>query len=153
VKKIRRQTNTNETTMNNPKSLKYKFIIPLLLLSLALVFSFTVGAVSAAATSSSPSSAVIYVNDSGNDDNDGSSWLLAKKTIKNATGTVDINGTVNIADGLYTGENNTNILIDRNMAIIGQSQAGTIINGTDSAQIFQILSGVTVTIQNLTIAN
>lgn len=41
----------------------------------------------------------IYVNDSGDDSYDGSSWLNAKKTIKNATATVNNNGTINIANG------------------------------------------------------
>ena len=149
-----KQTITNKTTNNNPKSLKNKLIIPLLLLSLALIFSFTAGTVSAASTSSSSGSNIVYVNDTGgSDDNNGTSWQWAKKSIKNATGTVNANGTVNIANGRYTGVNNTNITIDRNMIIKGQSQTGTIINGSNSAQIFHILSGVSVIIRNLTVAN
>ena len=149
-----RQTITNKTTNNNPKSLKNKFIIPLLLLSLALIFSFTAGAVSASSTSTTSGSDVIYVNDTGgNDDNNGTSWQWAKKSIKNATGTVNANGTVNIANGLYKGVNNTGITIDKSMIIKGQGQTGTIINGSNSTQIFYILSGVSVTIKNLTVAN
>ncbi len=151
---MRKQVNTNEAIINNPKSLKNNLVIPLLLLSLVLVFSFTVGTVSAAFMGPSPSSNVIYVNDSsGNDDNDGLSWATAKLSIKNATGTVNANGTVNIANGLYTGENNTGITINKNMNIIGQSRTGTIINGTDTNWIFYIDDYVTVTIQNLTFAN
>ena len=154
MKKIIRQTITNKTSNNNPKSLKNKLIIPLLLLSLALIFSFTAGTASAASTSSSSGSNIVYVNDTGgSDDNNGTSWQWAKKSIKNATGTVNANGTVNIANGRYTGVNNTNITIDKNMIIKGQSQTGTIINGSNSAQIFHILSGVSVIIRNLTVAN
>ena len=102
----------------------------------------------------SASSSVIYVNgSSGNDNNDGSTWLLAKKSIKNATKTVTNGGTVNIANGLYTGVNNTKITIDKDMIIKGQSKSGTIINGTDNAWIFKIPKGKNVVIQNLTLAN
>lgn len=102
----------------------------------------------------SASSSVIYVNDSsGNDDNDGSTWLLAKKSIKNATKTVTNGGTVNIANGLYTGVNNNKITIDKDITIKGQSKSGTIINGANNAWIFNIQKGKDVVIQNLTLAN
>lgn len=102
----------------------------------------------------SASSSVIYVNgSSGDDNNDGSTWLLAKKSIKNATKTVTNGGTVNIANGLYTGVNNTKITIDKDMIIKGQSKSGTIINGTNNAWIFKIQKGRNVVIQNLTLAN
>jgi len=108
----------------------------------------------------SADSSIIYVNDSGgNDDWNGqyAEWISdlsgPKKSIKNATGTIAEGGTVNIADGNYTGVNNTNILIDKNMTIKGQSRDSTIINGTNLSQIFQIQNGVNVTIANLTLAN
>ena len=102
----------------------------------------------------SASSSIIYVNDSsGNDNNDGSTWLLAKKSIKNATKTVTNGGTVNIANGLYTGVKNTKIIIDKDITIRGQSKSGTIINGTNNAWIFKIPKGKNVVIQNLTLAN
>lgn len=119
----------------------------ILLLSVFLTVLSVTGDVSA-------SSSVIYVNgSSGNDNNDGSSWLLAKKSIKNATKTVTNGGTVNIANGLYTGVNNTKITIDNDITIKGQSKSGTIINGTNNAWIFKIPKGKNVVIQNLTIAN
>ncbi|MBI5459884.1 hypothetical protein [Methanobacterium sp.] len=90
---------------------------------------------------------------SGDDVNDGSSWEHAKLTIGNATGTVDSNGIVQIADGQYTGTGNTNITINKNMNITGESQSGTIINGTDNSWVFNIQPGITVTICNLTITN
>jgi autotransporter family porin len=122
-------------------------LLPLLLISLGLIFTVSVNNVSAAPGDT------IYVNDSsGNDASDGSSWILAKKSIKNATNNVNVNGKVNIADGQYKGINNTNITITKNMNIIGQSQTGTIINGTDTNWIFYIKSG-NVTITNLTLTN
>lgn len=97
---------------------------------------------------------VIYVNgSSGNDDNDGFSPATAKLSIKNATGTVNSNGIVNIANGQYNGTNNTQITIEKNMVIRGESQASTIINGTNSNWIFNIKTGVSVLFQNLTLAN
>ncbi len=94
----------------------------------------------------------------GNDSWDGQTNIYdgtsgPKLTIKNATGTVNNNGTVHIADGVYSGENNTGITISQNMNIIGQSQYSTIINGLNTAQIFNITSGVNVTIHDLTIKN
>ena len=126
----------------------------ILLFSLVFIMLSSVNTVSA-------DSSIIYVNDSsGNDDWDGQyvEWQTGtlfgpKKSIKNATDTVSDNGTIKIADGNYIGENNTNITINKNMAIIGQSREGTIINGTNSAQIFIIQNGTNVKIQNLTICN
>ena len=127
------------------------------LLSLIFITLSTVNAVSA-------SSSVIYVNGShGNDVNDGLSWATAKLTIKNATGTVAAGGTVNIANGVYRGTGNTNIIINKSMTIKGQSKGSTIINGTNNARIFQIekpipteeepFPEINVVIQNLTITN
>ncbi len=96
----------------------------------------------------------IYVNATGGDDNNnGTSWQYAKLSIKNATGTVNTNGVINLADGQYTGTCNTNITINKNMTITGQSQTGTIINGTGTNGIFYINPSVNVTIHNLTLTN
>ena len=97
---------------------------------------------------------VIYVNgSSGSDSNSGATWFLAKKTIKNATGTVKSGGTVHIADGVYKGANNGNITINKNMSIIGQSQTGNIIDAEHQDRIFLITSGVTVNLRTLTLAD
>ena len=119
-------------------------------IGLTLIFSYGMGNVAAA----NPGD-IIYVNSSGGQDSyNGSSWLYAKQSISNATGTVNVNGTVNIANGLYTGSNNIGITLTKNMTIIGESQANTIINGEQSGQsIFTIASGVSVTIINLTLTN
>lgn len=62
-------------------------------------------------------------------------------------------GTIHIADGIYSGTNNRNITIGKNMTIIGVSQTGTIINADNHGRIFSINIGITVTIQNLTFRN
>ncbi|MDP3034811.1 MAG: DUF11 domain-containing protein [Methanobacteriaceae archaeon] len=145
--KIKKQANKNQS-LN-----KFKIAVPLLLLILSLVFVAGMGAVSAASGDN------IYVNaSSGSDDNDGLSAVFngtsgPKLTIKNATGTVNTNGAVNIADGQYSGDNNTNINLGRNMTIIGQSQASTIINGSGINWLFIVNSQTTVTFINLTFTN
>jgi autotransporter family porin len=135
------------TNKSNSFYKRTTILLPLLLISLGLIFTVSVNNVSAAPGDT------IYVNgSSGNDTSNGSSWILAKKTIKNATDNVNINGKVNIANGNYSGVNNTQITITKNMNIIGQSQTGTIINGTGTNWIFYIKSG-NVTITNLTLTN
>ncbi|MDO8870305.1 MAG: hypothetical protein Q7V10_06085, partial [Methanobacteriaceae archaeon] len=107
----------------------------------------------------SADSSVIYVNATGgNDAWDGlsSSWNGTsgpKKTIGGGTNTVTANGTVNIANGLYTGSNNRDITLSKNMVIKGQSTDGTIINGSNDDRIFIINTGVNISLINITIAN
>ena len=130
------------------------------MITLVFLFIIVFTALSAVNTVSADQSS-IYVSDSVGNDSwngesltwDGSTLFGPKKSIKNATGTVLEGGTVNIADGLYTGENNTNITIGKNMTITGQSRDGTVINGTNSAQIFLIKNNTNVVIQKLTLAN
>ncbi len=120
-------------------------IIIFLFCSIAFIALSSINSVSAA-----PS--IIYVNGShGNDNWDGTSWATAKLSIKNATGAVSNGGTVKIANGVYTGTKNTEIIINKNIIITGQSKTSTIINGTNRAWIFQ--TGTKVTIQNLTLTN
>jgi hypothetical protein len=130
-------------------------ILGLVLIVLVLIFSYGTGQASAA------SNAAIYVNNTlGSDTWDGQYATFQtgtlhgpKYSIKNATGTVDTNGTIYIANGQYKGIDNTNITINRNMSIAGQSETGTIINGTGISWIFHINSGITFKILNLTLTN
>ena len=129
------------------------FMFSIVLIGLVVIFSYGMGNVAAAPGD------IIYVNgSSGQDTWDGQLAVWngtsgPKATIKNATGTVNNGGTVNIANGLYTGVNNTNITINKNMIINGQSSDGTIINGNNISSIFTINSGVNTTINNLTLTN
>ena len=122
----------------------------LVLIGLMVIFSYGVGNVSAANAST------IYVNgSSGNDTWNGQIAVWngttgPKATITNATGTVDNNGTVYIADRTY---NESNITININMTIIGENQIGTIINANRQGDIFNINPGVTLTLENLTLKN
>jgi autotransporter family porin len=133
------------TKLNHGISYKNFFIFFSILILSILLFSST----SHAATFNSSE---IYVNgSSGSDSNNGFSWSTAKLTIKNATGTVANGGTVNIANGVYSGTGNTNININKNITIKGQSQYGTIIDGQNTSQILHINNGCNVIITNLTL--
>jgi uncharacterized repeat protein (TIGR01451 family) len=114
----------------------------LLLISLTLIFC--VSNVSAASE--------VYVNTTGNDSGSGTAenpFLTLQKGVDN----VDPNGIIHIGNGQYSGLNNTNITISQNMTIIGESQSGTIINGTDTNWLFNVTSNVNFHITNLTLTN
>lgn len=76
-----------------------------------------------------------------------------KKSIKNATGTVNTNGNIKIASGYYSGVDNTGISVNRNMSFIGQSQKGTVISGSNISRIFEVINGATVSFFNLTLTH
>lgn len=140
------------------KQKSHKRKISLLISCLAFLFIFGISSVSAVSSVTNDTANTIYVSTDGNDSWDGLSAVYngtsgPKNSIKNATGTVNTNGTIRIANGQYTGENNTKIYINRNMTIIGESQDGTIINGNGTNQIFDIDYMATVTIQSLTMTN
>ena len=145
--------NTKKFSNNDkPKQSRNIFVIGSFLFVLLIIFSYGVGNVSAS------SGGVIYVNTHGNDSWNGQSPVWdglngPKKSIKNATGIVNKGGTVNIANGKYTGAKNTKITINKNIIIKGQSKSGTIINGTGNNWIFLIKPGISVSISNLILTN
>lgn len=95
----------------------------------------------------------IYISTNGNDITGDGSSNKPYQTIQNGISMLDSGGNLHIANGVYTGDGNTGITINSNMALIGQSQSGTIINGTNTTQIFNIVKGVKVTIENLKLTN
>ncbi|KZX15426.1 DUF11 domain-containing protein [Methanobrevibacter filiformis] len=95
----------------------------------------------------------IYVATNGSDSNTGTTMGTAKLSIKNATATVDNGGTVNIRNGTYTGANNKGINISKNIIYIGENQDKVIIDAAQSGRMFDINSGYTVTIKNITFIN
>lgn len=137
-----------------------------LLLLVIVTLSLCINGVSAATTASTasstntvntPDNSHIYVNTNGNDNWDGlsatyntSNGSEPKATINNATRTVKINGIVQIAVGSYKEHG---ITINQAMTIIGDSQDYTIVDGTRSGSIFDIVSGSEVTIKNLKLTN
>jgi uncharacterized repeat protein (TIGR01451 family) len=95
----------------------------------------------------------IYVNTTGNDTSGTGTTNNPYLTIQKGLDNIDPNGVIYLADGEYSGVNNTNITINKNMTFIGQSQTNTIINGTNINYIFFIESGITVYINNITFTN
>lgn len=129
-----------------------KFILlPILFLGLAIIFSFSVQSVAA-------DSSAIYVNTSGNDawngqsatHTDPSSDIGPKKTIADAVNTVDNNGNVYIANGVY---NENSIDITKSMNIIGESPDNTIINAQNQGNIFTTQNNINVDIENIYFTN
>ena len=135
-----------------PNHCKDILVIGSFLFILLIAFSYGIGNVSAT------SGGIIYVNTHGNDNWNGQSPVWdglngPKKSIKNATGIVNKGGTVNIANGRYSGAKNTKITINKNIIIKGQSKSGTIINGKGNNWIFLIKHGISVSISNITLIN
>jgi parallel beta-helix repeat protein len=113
-------------------------------------------AVSLATLSTSNAAATLYVNGtSGNDTYDGTSptWVSGtigpKKTIQNASNSVDTSGTVNVASGTY----NEHITIGKSLNLIGANPVNTIIDGTNNGRPLTINAPINVIIANFTIRN
>lgn len=98
-------------------------------------------------------SSTVYVNTTGNDTIGNGSSENPYLTIQKGIDSLDLNGTIHLADGTYKDIGNTNLTINKNMTIIGQSKAGTIIDGQGQGSIFTINHGITVTFKNLTLSN
>lgn len=129
--------------MTNKKTHSHLFILGLILL-----FTATLSSATAADT--------IYVNNAtGNDSWDGTDATYQggivgpKATIQNGTDTVDNGGTVNVADGTY----NEHVVVNKNMNLLGQSQIGTIINGTNNGIPLTINNGFNLILTYFTIQN
>lgn len=128
------------------------FKIPLILIFVVIIFSL--GFNSASASGVNTSQYKIYVSNHGNDSWNGQSSLWdgnngPKATITNASATVKKYGTIYILNGKY---NEQNICIDKDMDITSENLKNTIINAQND-KIFNIVSGVTVKIENLTLIN
>ena len=127
------------------------FKISLLLIGIGILLTFGVN------TSAATTSSGIYVNgSSGNDNWDGLNSAYTsgssgpKATIKNATDTVNTNGTIYITNGIY---NENNIQITTNMTIIGEKQSKTIIDAQGKGNIFYIAPGINLILINITLRN
>ncbi len=110
-----------------------------------MVLLLTISGASAAST--------VYVNTTGSDDTGDGSIDNPYESIAKGIGSVDENGAIYLSDGIYSGVNNTNLTINKNLTIIGQSQSGTIIDGSGISYIFYINSGFNVTLRNITFTN
>lgn len=101
---------------------------------------------------SSRINSTIYVDDSTGDDKHQGTMISPKKSIKNAVNTVVNGGTIIIAKGVYEGESNNNIQINKSISIIGDDSSSTLLDGGSHAELFNIISG-SVRLDKLTFAH
>ncbi|MDR2873629.1 MAG: DUF1565 domain-containing protein [Methanobrevibacter sp.] len=93
-----------------------------------------------------------YVNGNiGNDSNSGTSASPFKTVAKVIEATPD-KGTVFIANGIYKGEGNIFLDIDKNVNIVDESQEGVIFDGENKNSFFRVLkqAKVKASFSNLT---
>lgn len=90
----------------------------------------------------------IYVSKNGTDRNDGLTPGKPKRNIVKALNAVNPGDTIKVASGIYQ----DNLLIDKNITLIGNTQNNTILDGQGNKCIY-INPGITVTITNFTIKN
>ena len=88
--------------------------------------------------SKNSSSSVIYVNSQIGNDKFNGTIDKPKKTLKAAIFTVKDNGIVNVANGTYLGNLNTNIVVNKSITLNGQDSSNTVIDGSGSRNIFNI---------------
>ena len=92
----------------------------------------------------------IYISTTGNDITGDGSQGNPYQSITQGISYVSREGTLHIANGTYTANN---IQINNDITITGQNQQNTIINGNNSGNIFVIVNGISVKINNLTLTN
>ncbi len=121
-------------------------ILTLTLGILALAMLWLAGAVN---ISQAAPTATLYVNAAtGNDGNDCLSAGTACATIDAAIGKAIANDSIQIAAGTY---NENDIVLDKELTLIGAGAGSTIVDGGDNGRIFDI--NLSSTISNLTIQN
>lgn len=132
-----------------------------LVLSLALVFVFCAGDVSAApgggntyvfnGWAGDPDRRVTFPDGTVADGNQAGSFQSIGAAVSHA----QPGGTVYVAngDGPYSGPDNMEISIDRDLSIIGESREGTTVDAQQAGRIFTIATGKKVEIRNLTFTN
>jgi predicted outer membrane repeat protein len=143
-----------ELNNSSKHNIKYKrsslMMFALVLIGLVIIFSYSVGNVSAAPNT-------VYVNgSSGLDTYDGSAPVHTGTgnvgpvaDLTTGIANVQAGGTVQVASGLYTGIKDYGITINKDVNINGQSKTTTIINAGSNGNIISN-PGFKVSISNLT---
>lgn len=83
----------------------------------------------------------------------GSITISNSSSIKGAIDNGSNYDTIILENGTYSGKNNTNIVINRNITISGKYANGTILDGERKSSFFEISRGVSVKLINLTFIN
>jgi predicted outer membrane repeat protein len=94
-----------------------------------------------------------YISPTGSDTTGDGTNTNPYATIQNGINNLATGGTLHLQNGTYTGTGNYAITINKNITIIGDDQTNTIINAAKAGNIFTINSGITVTINNITLSN
>jgi predicted outer membrane repeat protein len=94
-----------------------------------------------------------YVSPTGSDITGDGTTTSPYATIQKALNNLVTGGTIHLASGTYTGTGNKAITFTKNVTVVGEDQTSTIIDATNSGNIFTINSGFNVTVANLTFAN
>lgn len=94
----------------------------------------------------------IYVDDvNGDDENDGKSWESPIKTFNKALEIANDDDTICLADGKYSGLDNTKLSIDKSVNVVGS--LNTTFDASYENYLFLINDGVTVTFKNINFIN
>jgi len=94
----------------------------------------------------------IYVDDiNGDDENDGKSWDSSIKTFNKALEMANDDDTICLADGVYSGLDNTKLNIDKSVNVVGS--LNTTFDASYENYLFLINDGVTVTFKNINFIN
>lgn len=94
----------------------------------------------------------IYVDEvNGNDENNGKSWDSPIKTFNKALEIANDDDTICLADGKYSGLDNTKLSIDKSVNVVGS--LNTTFDASYENYLFLINDGVTVTFKNINFIN
>ncbi len=94
-----------------------------------------------------------YVSPDASDEIGDGSSQKPFKSLEFAVNNSNDDSTVYLNDGVYVGENNRNIKIEKSITIIGKSKQNTIINGESSGRLFNVTSTGRLTLINVTLLN
>ncbi|WP_225369728.1 hypothetical protein [Methanobrevibacter arboriphilus] len=119
-----------------------------------LVVIFVLGIFVCLNVASAAPSNLIHVSPNGNDVNSGMSENSSKATLSNAIDSVGSQGTILLSSGVYKGEGNYNITINKNLTIKGtNSNNKSIIDGQNLYNLININNGSIVRFENIVFIN
>ena len=141
--------------MKTNKNSKNILKISLLLLGIIVICSFGVNSVAAASNTTNQNITHKILSNVNNPDPYIQGSSTSYNTIQDAVDNAQSGDTIILEPGTYTGTGNYNIEINKDLTLIGGNNSNnpTIINAQGIGTIFNITSGVTVTLENLMLTN
>ena len=95
----------------------------------------------------------IYVSSDASDEMGDGSSKNPYKSLDHAVNNGKNDSTIYLNEGVYTGERNRNIVIDKAITIIGKSNQNTIIDAEFCGRLFNVASNSKLTLINITLLN